>query len=331
MKDVKSIIDNISKELEVPRDEVMKHFQRFLEEYKQKFPEKIATKKALRRVKRLVSSTVEFKGFLIGMSDLVDRVKIIKLQAKKLYENNPEEAISRGITNSDGIPLDTRTSVRGRPNPNFGLPFKEGETEYVRTIYGIVLYKNKWTPFTMTLWRDNARDIGDLELFTPYSFRAIAKDFNGKWLRINISTYTQFQPIDEKWNISEIIRTTIGTKKLSTLFKIGSTREPKIVKGIVTRIRLEPLSTGNRMLWIDDDSLTWEDEEVLCFIPPHITINFQEGSEILVVGIPRLQSRDDGDRLSINVLGIYPLNIVKQESQKQESQIEEMEAEFIQL
>ena len=150
--EVKSRLMEIAEEYNVP---VEKLEQEYMEEYKEISKRihstRIAMKKALRRVKNKYSRTTEYIGFLIGMSDVVDRVEILKRIALRMWTEDREKAIAQGLCNPEGIPLDTRVNVRGRPNPRYGMPFKEDEHEYTRSIYGIVQTQEGWKPFRMTL------------------------------------------------------------------------------------------------------------------------------------------------------------------------------------
>jgi len=303
------IIREIASKFRLSEEKVREDFENLLKQY-EGLAEKIAVKKTARRLARMYKNTEEYVGFIIGVSEARDRVAILKAKALKLFQENPEEAIASGVVNANGIPLDVRETIRGRPNPNYGMPFKEDEHEWVRDIYGIIRFNGVWKPFRISVWGSSAREI-DLPLFTPVRFRAIYKGEVNEWIQLNISRFTSFQPIKEELDIYDIIKKTLGISPLSRVKRIakGSRFYPIVTEGDVTRIRLEPLPTGNRLAWVDDDTLSWEEDEIMLLIPAHIQLTFGEGSRIMIVGLPRLLVRDTQERVSILVLGIYPLSV----------------------
>jgi len=98
----------------------------------------VIKKRALANLKRLlyrVSKLHDVVGLCIGVSPKIDLIALMRKKAQLIWEQNPERAISEGITDEEGNPLDYRPTIFGRENPNFGKPLPEDAHEYRRSYY----------------------------------------------------------------------------------------------------------------------------------------------------------------------------------------------------
>jgi len=43
-------------------------------------------------------------------------------KARSAYRKNPPEAVRQGLTDKNGVPLDPRTIIKGKPNPRYKKP-----------------------------------------------------------------------------------------------------------------------------------------------------------------------------------------------------------------
>jgi len=253
------------------------------------------------------SRAVLFRGFIEG-EFVQDRVEVLKRIAEsyKADEEKRAAAIEAGILSEDGIPLDTRVTVRGRANPNFGKPLANAPPQIVRNFYGFVKDENdQWREFRMTAWEEIAEKLSCVHL-SPVEFRAIQK-LDTEPLLLNASRLTKFIEIkdDPKWNYEEIIREHGRFKTLADLPEILSRKGERIFRFEVTVLNLNLETAGpNKIAYVADDTIGFPDEQVTVFIPPTVPIEFGDDSDIYLLG---RVGRDRRGQPTISAIGILPL------------------------
>ena len=326
-----------SEKLSIPVEDIKLEFSKVLAEEKSNnpdAPEDQSKQRTLRRLaltykKQLRSPAVGFEGIIIGESDCIDVVAKKRREAIELFKNDPNQAVSQGITNEEGTPLDARAQwANGKTNFNFGKPLPEHN--YLKNVFGIAI-KSKFKDekprlFSITMSGKKAMEI--VPTFTPLRFMAIDKTTpemgNEKYI-LNPSTFTNFEPVDivlpayKDLLQSHCSNLTVDMKDLGAYHDKTKDDFNRLVitTGDVSSLNLEPTAFGSRIMNIDDgDNLEDLDAKgVTCWIPERQNINFAESSKVIVIGRTNQGKLKDeqgnlteelGD-VTINVFGIYAL------------------------
>jgi len=330
-------LKKFSEKLSLTAEEVKEEFDNFLQEEKdihENLSSEQQDQRALQRLalyykRQLRSPAVGFEGIIIGASDCIDILAKQRKEANELYKTDPMTAISQGLTDEEGTPLDTReTWKNGKHNNQFGKPLSEHN--FLRNVFGIAVLNSKTNSdgkprlFQMTLSGQKAQN-ETLPLFKPVKFMAIKKEETDNEFKLNASQFTNFT-INEKLELPEyrsLIDNHVGLIKLTELESYHTTNKDDfnriaVVEGDVSLMNLEPTSVGSRILVLDDVEASLEDldsKSVTCWIPSRINLDFAEGSKVLVVGRTSQGKKRDsngnptdepGD-ISLNVFGIYAL------------------------
>jgi len=264
-----------------------------------------------------------FEGMILGISRVRDMSEFQIRQALKLYEENPQKAVTDKIVivvNDKPIPLDTREKfASGKSNFNYGKPLPEHN--YLRTVYGVVK-KGTDNPMWFRLNINGEKALQeDIPLFKSVQFRALDRtQETDTQLNLNSSSTTAFVPSDIKLPpVDELLQTHgVNQVELANLNEWHTTNKDKtnderiiITKGFVNHIS-DVYSSGNRMLVLDNV----EDIDfvgVTCWMPNHIPLTISEGCEAYVIGIVNQASKknddgsysDDLENVTINVLGVH--------------------------
>ena len=341
-------IKNWSEKLSISEQDIEKEYQVMVTEEKTIHPQLKEDEHKVRALQRLAmgykkqlrSPAIGFEGMIIAVGDLVDTVARQKQEARRLYKENPQMAISQGVTDEDGTPLDTREQWSdGRANRNFGKPLPEHN--YLRTIFGVCSKKNidnSVKVFILNLSGEVANT--EVPIFEPVQFRAIDRtppELGETEYRLNSSMFTTFI-VDMTLNlppINQILDSYCTHLKINiTDLDAYHTANEKdysrlaIVEGDVTTLIMEPTSVGSRRMVIDDEQGRFDIEApgVTCWVPERINIDFAEQSKVIVLGrTSRGKKVDDqgnpteepGD-VMINVYGLYAIPEYKIEPQVRE-------------
>lgn len=337
MVQINEYIKKWSEKLGITEEEIKKDFDKILLEeekiHKNMSSEERQTQ-TLRRLamafkKQLRSPAIGFEGILIGASDSFDIVAKQRKEAIALYKENPHKAIEDGLTNEEGVPLDTRQEwSTGNPNRNYGKPLPEHN--WIRTIYGIAVKTGTDTEpklFVMNCNGEVAKN-DNIPLFTSVKFRANNRTKEGDSSYIlNSSVFTKFE-IDESLDLpnpENLLKKYCNDMnvKMEDLMSYHESEKDNynrlaIIEGDVSTLILEPTSVGSRRIVIEDETKMLEDLEsqgITCWIPQRIKIDFGEQSKILVLGRTSQgkkldengnQTDEPGD-IMINVFGLYAI------------------------
>lgn len=264
------------------------------------------------------SPAVAFEGVVIGTSDAVDIIAKQKREALEFYRTDPVAAVSQGVVDEDGVPLDSRKDWgEGRPNPRFGHPLPAHN--YLRNVWGVAKKSNSdgsLEKFTMLMSGDNAQQ--SIPTFKPVRFMAIDKGD-----KLNASSFTQFA-VDKSVAVpcnEDILAKVIAILKIGDLESYHNENREDFnrivaVEGDVSMLNMEPTSVGSRIMVLEDMEASLEDldsKSLTCWVPERIDIDFAERSKIIVVGRTSQGFRKDeagnktdelGD-ITLNVFGVY--------------------------
>ncbi|MEK0348005.1 MAG: hypothetical protein QQN44_06715 [Nitrosopumilus sp.] len=331
--ETKIYFDKWSEKLSIPVEGIQSEFDEILKNEKEihkELDDEGQQKRALQRLallykKQLRSPAIGFEGMVIGVGDLFDTVRRMRNEAISTFKKDQQHAVTAGITDEMGVPLDTREVFgTGRENSSFGKPLPEHS--YIRTVIGVALRTNvKETPklFTMTLNGDKAEHC-EIEMFKPIKFRAIDKSEEGSDnFVLNGSTVTKFE-VSDKIKMPtpiEVLRNVCKNMfiPLSDIDSYHQTNKDDfnrlaLIEGDVSILNTEPTAFGSRMMAIEDMDKAIDNLDIpglTCWIPSSVDIDFAEGSKVIVVGrTAQGKSRDDPNVLGdvmMNVLGIYAI------------------------
>lgn len=284
------------------------------------YSEEVGQKRAWIRLKNkyrrelgpISRKAVWLKGYILGHSPLLDQTEITRRKALKAYETDSARAIAEGLVDEDGNALDTRKTIFGQLNENYGKPLQE-KSRYVREIVTISskALEDDYKLGRMAVWGELAPDItSGFEHNEGYKYRGILKDSkNPNELQLNASKITVFKPEEGLEPLESLIERVLPIQPLRELeewHEINKRDKSSIyiTIGEVEDINLNPVDKqGNpvtsRYVDISDGDAV---QRYRCFVPRDIKIGFGKDSRILVVG----KTQKKGDLLGINVYGIYP-------------------------
>jgi hypothetical protein len=326
--EINNYIKNWSEKLSLSVEEITDEYQNVLQETKSQYSDLSEDDQQMRALKRLAllykrqlrSPAIGFEGIIIGASDCVDILAKQKREAQELFKTEPLLAISQGITDENGVPLETRKEwPDGRLNQSYGNPLPEHN--YLRNIWCVVKSQKGTEPkfYSMVLTGKLAQD-ENIPIFKPVKFQAIDK---GE--KLNPSTFTKFI-VDESIqlpNFRDIVKQYLNIVSINQLEEYHNQNKDNFnrlvcVEGDVSMLNLEPTAFGSRILVLEDMEKTLEDldaKSLTCWVPERINIDFGEGSKCLVVGRTSQGKRRDeqgnateepGD-IMLNVFGVWAL------------------------
>ena len=318
--------------------EIEKNFNSILEEEKilhSTFNEDELKTRALQRValtlrKLRRSPAVKFEGTIIAVGDMIDFTAKQRRDAIDVFKTDPQLAISQGLTNENGIPLDIRKEWNdGRPNIHFGKPLPEHN--FNRTMWGIGVKSSiqNDTPrlFTLNISGNNAEK-DNIPMFTPVSFRAIdkTKDTNEMY-NLSSSILTNIE-IDNTLKLPDpytLIKKCCSNYivKLNDLDKYHETNIDNfnrfaIIEGDVSTLNLDIPPTRSSRIMIIEDLSTMESLEgngLLCWVPLRCNLDFAEQSKVLVMGRTNRGKKkeeqgnltEEPGNITLNTFGVYAI------------------------
>jgi len=345
--EVQAKLKKIATKMKVPFKEVSEIYETKVKELKESKTtgnvERIALNMTMSEYRRLVNkqmrkdtftpkSTAEaIYGILVGGLGFRDLAQEMRKKAKDYAKKNGLEAAKdKQLIDGDNNVLDTRETIFGKENPDYLEPLNPKLKLCKNTLIGL-FKKNGSKTFKYTTLSTNDNQLAiawnKIKEFTPCQTFGIVKDEVDLTMKINSSkaetTTTVFKALKEDWDIKELVLT--ATKPLLTpIDKVEKKHEDTknawdrfiIVRGVVNWINLDkPTPWGSIWMGIMDAESGLEDAaQVRCMIPDRVSVDFGEGSEVIVFGrTNRSKYRDnDTDKLEegdvrIDVYGIYAI------------------------
>jgi len=343
--EVQAKLKKISIKMKVPLKEVTEIYETKMKELKESETtgniEKMALNMTMSEYRRIVNKqmrTFEPKskaeaiyGILIGGMGFRDLAEEMRRNAKRYAEKNGLEAAKdKQLIDGDNNVLDTRETVFGKENPDYLEPLDPKLKLRKNTLVGL-FKKNGSKVFKYTTLSTNDNQLAlaweKIKEFTPCQTFGIVKDELPNTMKINSSkaenTTTVFKALKEEWDVKDIVLT--ATKPLLTpIDKVEKKHEDTknawdrfiIVRGVVNWINLDkPTPWGSIWMGIMDTESGLEDAaQVRCMIPDRVSVDFGEGSEVIVFGRTnrtRYTDNDTGKKVEgdvrIDVYGIYAI------------------------
>jgi len=295
-----------------------------------------------------------FTGFLIGDVGLRDQADEMRRRAERVIDRQGfDYARQLGLVDDQGRPLDTRTHIFGRQNPNFGKPIPDDAAYRSHRMYLIVKEANsdKWELAHLQT-NDPRLSVSWCEL--PFNvwvqFPALIQNYDTTGYRLTGSTAkdtpTKFKQVkvdEDPYSVFESL-----FKDMLTPIK-DVEKYHEAVKdawdrwiccyGIVGDIFFERVSEywGTPGILLDTDYGFEEEHQVVFYVPNHIGIDFQRWTETYVFGRTRRRQYRDPETnewvpadVVIDVFGFQP-NPEYTVKEKVESVVEESLEGFIPL
>ena len=277
------------------------------------------------------------EAIIIGSNEKRDMEEQTRKLLLEEYRKNPTNAVTKGMVRiEDGkvVPLywmdeeaikkspDWMTKRLGKPMP---------EKNIARNVIGILNEDSKWIEFALKL-RDKVCDV-IIPNFSVVTFKGI---------KTQNSTTERIQFVDSG-KLSIEIKKKLSEKEIVDLFTNGLKNKNielinlrtwienvnnrgsyMIARVFITEIYPDRVTSDGRPLQtirIEDASIGWKDEQgnvmqpITCFLPQHIQIDCPEGSEIFIIGVPKVK---EDNAPTINVLGMYVFDYCRNTIPKRE-------------
>ena len=308
------------------------------------------------------AKAVGIVGFLIGDGGLWDKIAQMRAAAKRCADKNGiQAALDAGLINKDNMVLDTRKTIFGKENTNYGQTIdKEVKGKIVtiedatRTLHLIArINGNKQYKYGTIQTNSKALAIGwgKVKFFAPcQTFGIVKEDPEGSnFFKLNSSqaedTLSIFKAVKEDMDVEKIFLDVI-TPELTEISGVEKFHESYkdvygaiiFVKGMVAWInRDRPSPFGDiKMGLMDEDG-----HMVTVSIPENIASEFGEQSVVIAYGRTKRQDlRQDGEdgkttwlkgqgEVAIQAVGVYgikglvtPTDLNRPEALNDEKEIE---------
>ena len=329
----------------VPVEEVM---ERFKEAKKTISNDRLAVTNVMNSYRREKSFQLVGKkgniqvlyGFIVGDLGLFDRAEMIRNQVKSYIRKEGIEAAREAqLIDGDNRILDQRAQIYGRENPNY-LEVLPPELHLRSRTLLMIARKNGDKTFKLGSihTEDNrlARAWDKVKFYTPcqvpINLKEEIEDRKTKEGKVVIfgdfkansssaqETTSIFKAIKEDWDVDKILMETVE-KQITPIEKIEEVHNATkdvwdrriIIRGAVTWVSIDrPTPFGS--IWMQVMDPDNEENVVRCMIPEHLSIDFGEGSEIIIFGktkVSKYRDKDSGELVEgdviVDVHGIYPI------------------------
>ena len=279
-------------------------------------------------------------GFIVGDLGLFDRAEMIRNQVKSYIRKEGIEAAREAqLIDGDNRILDQRAQIYGRENPNY-LEVLPPELHLRSRTLLMIARKNGDKTFKLGSihTEDNrlARAWDKVKFYTPcqvpINLKEEIEDRKTKEGKVVIfgdfkansssaqETTSIFKAVKEDWNVDKILMETVE-KQITPIEKIEEVHNATkdvwdrriIIRGAVTWVSIDrPTPFGS--IWMQVMDPDNEENVVRCMIPEHLSIDFGEGSEIIIFGktkVSKYRDKDSGELVEgdviVDVHGIYPI------------------------
>lgn len=312
MKKMNELAAKCEEKLGVSKEMVLERFAADVAETKKKLPnldKKAAEARAFIKTnahykQELRSPAVTFQGIVLGASEPYDMVAKKRAEAKKLFAEDPDKAISEGVTDTEGVPLDTREEWSpGNPNRSFGKPLPERDN--LQNIIG-VCRKDDSEEFKLFRMQfgDSLAGRVNIPMFVPVTFRANPKQKQDNPNEVALNPYSriEFNKAEvEGFDVMDVLNNVAGIEKLKEslgdLPKFHERNKTEIIPNRLVLIEADVQHiapeanqrTGNKMMVLSDITLDDEHEGYTAWIPGHLgeAVDFGPGSRVVVLGTDR--------------------------------------------
>ena len=309
-------LKELSQATKAPKDEVLKTYKDAIKEWKAKAPTADADtigQRALRTTILRIRSKyrgMQVTAFIFSLSGVIDYDSGRISEAKRLFQHNKRLAVSKGLTDSNGNPIDNKpTRADGKPNRDFGKPlisrpFRRG--------------------LCMARWEKDGKEQravcqfyinGDIDpppVSSLVRFSADRIDVASNPAKVMLSKEPNFTLEEKQPDPQAFYEDHFpgGITKFESLAErvIQDTqakeRTSYLIEADVQEMDMTPnRSTGSRSMFITD-SYMMDELPMRVFVPPHINIDFGVESRILAVVDGRYKEQYG---VSLEMVGCYAI------------------------
>lgn len=198
------LFEKIAEKAGITKEEVEQDYKKLLEEVKSLFPslkqDDLEKRTKVRLMsfyrKRIQSGIYEWTGYVLGYDDVSDRLAKKKARAIEAFKNDKAKAISEGLTDESGIPIQNDSSRK-----TFGKPLGDFT---VRNVYGIAYARGKAPKrFSMLENFNSLENIVAPPIHKVVKFQArLSQEENDTYMLGSVSG-TKFEATEDK-NIPDI-------------------------------------------------------------------------------------------------------------------------------
>jgi hypothetical protein len=173
--DYQKKLEQLSKNVGFPIEEILKEFQKNIEVYKDEEKAWKYTKMFFARLKPR-GKMKWYQGFILAVREPIDVLESRRQKYTRIWQNATKserlELSKAGLVAPDGTVLDNRAMIFGKPNPNFGKPLVG--SDWRRHIYALVSENNFQTVVfaRLTFQGDEAKQECPYKFFKAYKFLA---------------------------------------------------------------------------------------------------------------------------------------------------------------
>lgn len=281
-------IETLSKKFNIGFDEVMSIYNKYAVAGNN---EKVSLLKTIADVEteygNIKSNAPTLYAYVLNDFGPSDIFELMRGKATRMYENpqTQQKAIDEGYVNYEGIPLDYRTKLFGKPNEQYGEPLTG--SLWQRSIMAIVSQDDVFTtPMIVDLAASDefAKELPLVEAGKIYQFRG---NINPKYpSKINISAGTKFKEVtNAKISAADIANKipTVDLKDAEIEYSANFAGKANgkylaAVKGSVLTLDLNPIK-GNRTFYLIDEAL---DTQMRCKISENTSIRFSQADDVIV-------------------------------------------------
>lgn len=317
------LFDIIIKKANVTKQELE---QQYIKEYedlkKRSIPEKDIDKFVISRIKTLykkqfLSKAEKFEGVIIGITQPSDfgAKRKYDLATKQWNEAQSElrnVLIKEGFFDSEGNPLWVVDNFKkGRKI----VPSEEIQQNLILLVKNEVVNDFKLAYLTL---RKNKIGIKK-PMFKPIIFRANLRKEENDVLYLNQASVTEFIETDTKIDVVELIKIHLKDKLVKGLNSlreyhtktVQDNNRIAVFKANIASINLDLPNTT--IISVDDENFGIE-EEITCFLPKEINVDFEEGAQNCIF-LGKTQTRIDfktqQEKFVVNLYGIIVDDIWK--------------------
>ena len=297
----------------------------------------IALRRLVSSYRKTMSSRAEtFEGIFIRAMPAMNILAKRRADAEKMFKDDKEECVAKGITNEDGTPLFYEEQDRFAKMPDWArkqrFEEKEGgplvdsegktwigktmpESEVHRTINGVAKVGDK---YISTVFRTRGKNAEvKVPLFVQLKFNGLKLQTSTEELirindagDLNISVIKQLSDSETENLLKAQFPANLLTLDKFEGFVAQHAEFDRfiIAKVMVTEIMPQKTVLGATMITIEDDTMEILDEDtkelvppIMCFIQNEDLLNFPEKSEIWIIGKPNITDR--GKNLEVH--GIF--------------------------
>jgi len=268
--------------------------------------EKMAKRYVRRQLKRFAREKTDlYKGFFIGATPLTDRLDILRRAAVKQASYGAEEAIAAGFINRDGLPLDTRKLVFGRPNPNLGSPIKGDAHEYFRNFWGIASKDEVFNAFKLEAYGEQATKL-DVSFLAPVIFTALTKGVVGPYTKLRAGVRSLIRSDGREYDFKKLVTEKIPRVSLGNAINaLKLNPKQQIVSFLSGDVVLLKETNGRSMIRLDDESLTFDGMNATAFYPGKLPASIVEDERVAIFGRPYIRTWREIETLNIETYSIY--------------------------